>query len=1056
MRIIHQFLLGLCLLWLVVPAVQAKEPVEDFFQGLLERGYYTQALWYLDSIEQLPTLAAEDRERLNYRRAIAEIEAARRSPNLDRRQQLLASAETHLAEFLKEHPESDRAIDALIQRGNVLSDQARLSQAYAKREDAADAKKPHLDKAREQYEQARKIFTEANGKIREVLTSLGNVLDPKKDAKKIEYRDEMRASYIQTQLLATNSMFERAKLLAANDENRKKLLEQAAKEFGETYGKYKTRLAGLYSRLYEAQALQELGKRKEVLAIYLDDLMLLQDQPAQIRIVKLKASIGLTKLWRSGEKKELGKILSDIAPWLQSQQLRASEQRDDDWLELKLLVARTYLEDAEARKNDDKLRGDHRREALKLAVDVARYPNPFQQEALELRTALQGTQAVAQEKPEPKSFEEAMTAGRELINEANAQKFVVTKLEQQQQAASDQAAKDELAGQIEQEQSSLKEMLSNARTYFEQALLLADRDVPQDEINSVHYFLSYLGFQADEFWQTYVRASHVSRHYPNSPSAKICAKLALASALRLYDGTSDSDKQFELGLIQETANFIARQWPDSEDAGQALVALINFQVQQAGSKELPWQRQFALLAEAEKTASKIADDSASKASAQLKVGQTYWSLFLNGSALRRQTAEDASQTDLPSPEQLAETKQKAQEILAAGIASFQGDEPDYTYVLGALSLAQVYTDIGQPLQAVALLEKPQLGLMNLVEQNSPATSRPGIDQMIYKAAVRAYISALPSTTDPAKTESLMASAEKAMSQLQNLAGSDTNSQRQLVAIYISLANDLKQQLDNADAASKQALAGAFEQFLNRVAESTNEANVLNWVGETFYNLGQSFQEDPSFTGDSRTYFDKATAAYQKILDSGDSDSLNPALVQQVRVRVAMAQRETGSYEEAIATFKDVLSQNNAVINVQVEAAKTYYLWGLNGGDPQSFYRSLMGGEPNPQTRRNIIWGWGRIQAMLARYASAEAEPSPYKDVFFEARYYLAQCRYHFALAQENPDEKEKLLKLAVKDIQSTQTFDPSLGGEAWWSKFDALMRKIQKDLTGQPSGLAKK
>lgn len=1054
MRITKQILLATGLLLALAPMAHAKEPFEEFFNGLLQRGYHEQAIWYIESMADNPGLSDDVKKTLDYRKAIAQIEAARRSPNLDTREALLVSAAENLGKFLKANPQSDRAVDATIQRGNVLSDQARLADARARREEKPADKKPYLDAARKHYDEARKVYEDANKQIRETLTALPKVLDPSKDSGKIALRDELRASYIQTQLLASNCLFEMAKTLPKDDANRKKQLEQAAKEFGETYSKYKSRLAGLYARLYEAQAQQALGKNKEAISIYADDLMLLGDQPEQFRQVKLKAAIGLAEIWMAQD--EQAKVLKDIAPWLADQQLRANQERDEDWLNIKLIVAKAYQKDAAGRDNKDKQRGENRREALKLAVDVAKYPSEFQKEALEIRTALQGEDAVAQDSPEAKTFEEAVTAGRDLITEANTQSFALKKMQADLQATKDPAAKKELAAQIETDEKVVQETFAKAEEKFQQALLLADRETPSNEINGVQYFLSFLGFQDEEYWQTYARASFVAQRYPNSASAKPCAKMALACALRLFESAPADNRAFELGLVKNTTDFMVKTWPDSEEAGQALLALIGFQLQQAASKELSWDEQKAMLEAAESSVAQIGDGTAAKADAQLKVGQTYWNLFLRGNALRREAKTNPDAMGVPTEQQLAAIKQKTQDILSSGVDSYQGDDPDYSYVLGALSLAQVYTDIGEPNKAVQLLEKPKVGLMKLVDNKNPAASRPGVDQLIYKAAVRAYISALPTTQDSAKTESLMANAEKAMAQLKNLVGSDANSQKQLVAIYISLANDLKTQLDNADPSSKAVLAKAFEQFLNRVAESSSEPNVLNWVGETFYNLGQSFSEDPSYSGDTKSFYQKAIAAYQRIIDQGNNGSLNPALVQQVRVRIAMAQRELGEYEKAITTFTEVLKESNMMVNVQVEAAKTYYLWGVNGGDAKTFYQSLMGAEPDPETKRNTIWGWGRLQSVLARYAQDGADPSPFRETFFECRYYLAQCRYHFALTQSSKEKKDQYLAAAAKDIVSTQSFDPSLGGEEWFQKYDMLMRKIQKDLTGESKGLKKK
>lgn len=1055
MRILNHLLLAFSLVLAVAPLAHAKEPFVDFFDGLRDRGYYEQAIWYVDSASNNPNLPANIKETLLYRKALAQIDAARQLRNLDQRTEMLSEAAANLAEFLKTHPDNDRAIDALIQRGNVLADQARLAQVFAKQENSEDAKEPLLKQAREKYSQARKVYEDANTQIREALSSLGTVLDPTKDAAKIAFRDEMRASYIQTQMLASSCLLESARTLDDKSDQRKKLLEQAAKEFGETYRKYKSRLAGLYARLYEGQSQQALGKDKEALSVYQDDLMLLPDQPQQFRVVKLKAAIGLATIWLSQDGQ--AKVVNELSPWLTEQQLRPHELRDPEWLEFRLLIAKAYLAESNSLEPKDKLKAEYKTNALKLAVDIAKYPGDTQKAAIELRSQLQGNDAVAQDKPEPKTFQEAVTAGRDLVTEANAQNFAVTKMKENLASTKDEAAKAELTAQIKAEQQSIDASFDKAKAYFQQALLLADRDTPRDEVNNVHYFLSFLSFQAGQYWQTYTRASFISEHFPNSSSALPCSKMALACALRLFETAPPESRAFELSLVKRTTNFMVRQWPDSQEAGQAQLALIGLQLQQAGSKELPWPEQKQLVDQADRTVAKMMDGSSAKADAQLKVGQTYWNLFLRGNALRRAAAsDDADDTKVPSEEELATIQQKAESALASGVNSYQGENADYTYVLGALSLAQVYTDTGKPNQAVELLEKPKLGLISLLEAKNPNATRPGIEQLIYRAAVRAYISALPTSQDAAQSEKLMGNAEKAMDQLKSLAGDNADSQKQLIAIYISLANDLKQQLDNADPATKQALATAFESFLNRVGESSNEPNVLNWVGETFYNLGLSFKEDPNFMGNADPFYAKAIAAYQRILDGADGGKVNPALLQQVRVRVAMAQRETGKYEEALATFTDVLTQSNMMVNVQVEAAKTYYEWGLHGGPSKAFHQSMMGANRNPKNNQNVIWGWGRLQSVLSRYAKKGAEPSPYKDVFYESRYNLALARYQFALAQSDPEKKKQYLAMAARDITSTQLFDPGLGGDEWWSKYDSLMRKIQKDLTGTAQGLDKK
>lgn len=92
MRITKQILLVTGLLLALAPMAHAKEPFEEFFNGLLQRGYHEQAIWYIESMADNPGLSDDVKKTLDYRKAIAQIEAARRSPNLDTREALLVSA----------------------------------------------------------------------------------------------------------------------------------------------------------------------------------------------------------------------------------------------------------------------------------------------------------------------------------------------------------------------------------------------------------------------------------------------------------------------------------------------------------------------------------------------------------------------------------------------------------------------------------------------------------------------------------------------------------------------------------------------------------------------------------------------------------------------------------------------------------------------------------------------------------------------------------------------------------------------------------------------------
>ncbi|MEX2359015.1 MAG: hypothetical protein WEE51_11870 [Pirellulaceae bacterium] len=1043
---------GLALPGWAVPHLSAAEMYDEFLEGLLQRGYYEQALWYLDELEGKSGLPEEIKTELAYRRGLAQIEASRGQRNPTRKTEYLASADKNLADFIAKNPDHEKQIDATVARGNVLLEQAVIARMQAERATEDAEKAPHLETVQKRYDEAREVFQTANDRIREVLVEIGNVLDPKKDAKKIAYRDELRSLYMQTMLLATTGTFEKAKTLAEDDPERKKLMEQSVKEFGETYGKYKSKIAGLLARLYQGQANAYLGNNAEAVKIFKDDLFLLPDRPEAFMNVKRRAVKALMEIWTDPEEKKYPQAIELVGTWFEQLQLRPADERQPDWLEMKLMLANAYHLDAEGREDKDPLKADHRKLALQLAGEVARFPSDFREEAGSLRAKLQGAEQVAEkDKTPPANFMEAYNAARESMSEAQSSTFIVNKRKEDLASAEDEETKTQIQGELDEAQVQIGRHYAQADEYFRLALALSDGEVTTDQLNDIRYRQGYIDFLQKRFLHTYVRANFIARRYPGSVVAKPAAKLALASALQEFQDSKEADRSFELTRIDSMVGFMAKQWPGQKETNDALSTLIGFQVQQAGSKTLPFAQRVDLLGSAEETLKLIADDSPVKAESELKVGQTYWSLYLRGNQLRREAAGVEDANGVPAEDQLASMKEKAIQILERGVEAYASETPNYSYALAALSLSQVHTEAGTPEKSFPLLEQEKTGLLTLVDAGNESVSRPGFPQLVYKSAVRAYISALPTQTDSAQTEALMKKAEAAMAQLKTLVGEDADGQRQLVAIYISLAKELQEQLDNAPRQSKSALAKAFEMFLSRVADSTSDPMVLNWVGDTFYNLGQSTKQDNSLANMANGFFEQGIAAYSQILEN--TEGQNPQLITQVRIRAAMAQRELGKYEEALATFVEVLKENNMLISVQVEAATTYLQWGVRAEDANILQQSMMGAEKDPATGRNIIWGWGQIQRMLARYASDEEESSPYRDTFFEARYNLALTRYEIAKAIGSPDNRRKALEYAERDITTTQLSYPSMGGELWYRKFDSLLRTIQSDLHGKATGL---
>jgi cellulose synthase operon protein C len=365
-----------------------------------------------------------------------------------------------------------------------------------------------------------------------------------------------------------------------------------------------------------------------------------------------------------------------------------------------------------------------------------------------------------------------------------------------------------------------------------------------------------------------------------------------------------------------------------------------------------------------------------------------------------------------------------------------------------LSLAQIYVDTNEPLKAVELLEDPKIGVLTLVRANDPVTQSEGVPEETYKTALRAYISSLATKGNVAAT---VDKAKGLMDALKAHIGQTSQGQQKLVAIYVSLARDLQRQMEIADPAAKKSLGVGFETFLKEVAADATELNILNWVGETYRGMGESFGSSlKSLTPEAISYFSKAIETYKKILDKGRKDpSFLPAgMSTHVNIQLAKAYKGMGKYKEARDIYESILKTSPMLLPVQVEATKLYQDWGgTEKGQEDNYVRAIVGtSSDKAKNKKNTIWGWGEIARMTAGNAQ-------FRDQFHEARYNLALCRYHYAVAQTDAAKKKEQLQRAKSDIALTAGLYPDLGGETWKKQYDALLKNIQKALGERGDGL---
>ena len=1021
------------------PPAQAIEPAQEFLDGLRERGYYDVALEYLDAAAQNPAVPVQFKQTILYEKGVTLVQGAKHQRDSALREKQLDEGQQVLQQFIGANPNSILSVGARSQLGNVIVERARNRMEKSKRLSISE-KQSAIKEARGLYEEATTVFAGLVEELRERLKAYPAALDEKKDAKRVEERDRFRTDFLQSQLLVAATREELSETMEKGSKERTDTLTKAADEYKEVYEKYRTRLAGLYARMYQGRCLQKLGKHKEASAIFNEQLAN-PDEPEAFRTLKTKVMALAVDSWY--EQKLYKELIEKASKTIDS--ARPAEDKTDELMLMRYTVARAtkaYADELRKANPKDPLIKKYLTDGRTMLTYVTKFPSEYQDAARKLLPDFTGGDVASSDRPEPKNFLEARTAAKEAIDAMQAANLLLKALPTRLQSAAP-AEKPEIEKQLAEAEAQAQKGKDDALAYCRLALKFVDRETEVTDVNLIRYLLCYLLYADGNYYDATVIGEFIARRYPDSQGARQCAKIAMAGYLKLYAENQTDDKSYESAQIISICDYIVKKWPDQTEAAEALNTLIPFMIREKK------------LQEAQDYLAKIPPESPHRGSAELKTGQAMWASYLENSKQIR----DWENNVVPTPEgtdlaarkkELEDLKTKAKQTLIDGVDRMQkGGEASQVMATAVLSLAQIYVDTNEAQKAVALLEDPKIGLLTLVKNNDPTTQREGFPEETFKTALRAYISSLAAGADAAAT---VEKAKGVMASLKEYMGPD--GQPKLVAIYVSLARDLQRQMEIAEPEVKKGLGLGFENFLSQVAADATELNVLNWVAETYYGMGESFTDGKQLSADASKYFAKAAETYRKILEKGKTDTkfLSGPMTTQIRMQLAKTERSTGRYKEAMDIFEMILKESPTILPVQIEAARTYQDWGGFKGLEENYMRAIMGGRPdkdnlNPaKTGRNIIWGWGEIAAKTAGNAT-------FKDQFHEARYNLALCRYNYALAQKDATKKQSTLNMAKRDIAIIAGFYPDLGGDKWRAQYDSLLKTVQRALGERPLGL---
>ncbi len=1048
--------------------VLGAEPAEEFLQGLRDLGYNDTALEYLERMagEGGKLVTPEFREVVLFEKGVTLIHMAKTERDSVAREKLLDQAESALNQFTEQRATHELRSSAEAQMANLKIERARMRIEKANRKNTTAAEKTTLlSEARTMFGEALSVFQGQRESVKEKLQRIKPDLDEtnpvERRLKKV--RDQYRTDYLQARLLVPAILEEEADTHDPQAPEHNDLLKKAADEYKDVYNDYRTRIAGLYARLYQGRCYAKMKNHTEAISYY-NDLLAQPDTHEAFRALKQKTLTLAVDSWLGGADvkyyneaiKYLTEAISKLSP---------TQEREPEWLYLRLSLAKAYkLLADDLEKKSDKTREEFAaiklalREASNHANYVIKYPSDYKDEARRFKAEdLGGGEFSGPTKQEPKTFAEARQAGKEILEEWQTAEATVKSLTEQIQNEKDPELLAELNAQLKNAQDMLENGGAYAMDMFRKSLTMADPETPTEDLNIVRYFMCYLYYVQGDYFDSALLGEFVSRRYPDSAGAKQTAKIAMASYLKLYKDNQTDDRSFEIQQTTKIAEYTLKRWPGTAESVEAANTLIAFMI-----KENKLDKAIEYLNE-------IPAESPKRGQAELSTGQAMWSSFLHGMEdVRKWKKEGPPEGVSIAAEEtrLQTVKERAKETLFNGIERMKGSGTvDATLATACLSLSQMYVDSSEAAKAVALLEDQNIGPLTLIAKSDPSTQK--VDEKgrkpyvieTYKTALRAYIAAMNSGSGSGEAVN---KAKRIIDDLKKVMGDKPEGKKDLVAIFISLANDLKTQLDQLDNINeKRATATGLTTFLDEVSVGADDLEILMWAANTYSNVGQSFDE-ANATADAAKYYQKSVSAFRGILTKAESkdvpdDWLADEVKTQLMMRMATTEASVGNFETAIGLFKDLLEAKESMLNVQVMAAKTYQDWAKYLNDNKqpgaiATYKKAMSGtheKYDERTKRdqNIIWGWGKLSQITARYEQ-------FADTFHESRINLARCRLECGKLYSDPADQKKWKEAAFKDIELTKKLYPTMGGPTWRPQYDRLLREVQTALGMPQDGLA--
>ena len=988
---------------LLFSSVRAEEPAREFLDGLRSRGYLDAAMDYLDEMQSSSLAPTSLREAISFEKSLVLIDLSRTQRDRKIRREKLSQAQSLLDDFIRtktDHPKANAARSTL---GTLFVERARMRFGDSKSGDDSGA----AAESRKLYEQSFAVFADLQKQVDQELSKIPVALDTRdrKQAALIARRKQLRADFLQTELLAAAIREELADHLTEGGEDQKKFLAEAAQMYDGIYKKYRTRVAGLYARMYQGRCNRRMGKTKDALG-YFTELLAQPSEPESMLKLKAQTLRLALETWLLPSERKYFEAIRRANEWLDESPKQKS--REPDWLAIRFHLARAY----KMQVDEGKLDGSMQRGAIVRTLETARKHAQFvaaeqgdyQEPARKLLRQLGGPNMTEDGPTEPANFQEAFARGKQNLDALSATTASLQKAKQQ--LGSGTGSQQQRLQEVDQLTQKRDQAADDAIKFYRLALELADAETPQSNVNLTQYFLCYVYYVRQDYYDAALVGEFVATRYPASPGAKQCAKIATACYLKIKEQIADEKSSFATDRLYDMGQTMFANWPVDAETQATLKTLV------------PHLINAGRIDRATEFVDMIPKSAAELGNLELITGQAAWGAVLEGKQQLRESKNGVAsdgESASPTQQELDELLQQARRLLTAGWERLPSDvQVDQSLALAALSLAQVHADDGNPAAAIKVLEHPQAGPLTLARSKNPVATQSVFLEETYRTALRSYVASV-GDGDAA----VMQKAKEMIVEMRQVFVDDTAAQQRVMNAFIGLSRDIETKMNSSQPSQREQLSKVYETFLTELSRGSTDGNTLNWVAGTLFSLGSGFDEGAPLNENAKGYYQKAQAAYENALAANPNDRLAVP----TRMRLATIAEKLGDYAGAIQELKVVLRTNSRAINVQLTAARTLQAWA--SVDPKQNAVALAG------SADKIVLGWEKL-------AAATLPHKQYRETFYESCYQAEVCR--LAMAAASPADAKQLVGISVKRLKRILILYAGMNDQ-WKSKFDGLLKE---------------